>query len=374
MSEGCSAVFLGQNLSDRALLAAGNYVKRAGTQAPSNAGQAGFALKHTVDTWGTEFGVYAAQFHSRSSFYSAIKGSRATDPIYVSGDPGDLNAKYFTEFPEDIRIFGATFDTRFRWGAVFGEFTYRPNQPLQYNSADLIAGFTSLTAPTPLRAQANAVAPGAVFHGWERFDAVQLQIGATGQIPNVLGAVALNLGAEIVYKGVPDLPDPTVVRFGRSDVFGQGPVNGVCPPPAAPTQCSFDGYVSKHAFGYRLRAGLLYANVIGRRRPDPVGVLLPGRLRLVGRRRDSAGADDRRRLAAGQFRQGLDGRDRLAADLGRHVQQPARPKHCAGQRGIPVLIGSTRLASPAAFDMCPAHRSVRNGYHASIQRSLHSGR
>src|SRR5678809_941132 len=58
------------------------------------------------------------------------------------------------------------------------------------------------------------------------------------------------------YKGVPDLPDPAVTRFGRVDVFGQGPVNGVCPPPAVPTQCATDGYVSRHAFGSRLRADL----------------------------------------------------------------------------------------------------------------------
>ena len=62
---------------------------------------------------------------------------------------------------------------------------------------------------------------------------------------------------------MPDLPDPAVTRFGRADVFGQGPVNGVCPPPAAPVSCTSDGYVSQHAFGYRLRAGLRTPNVIG---------------------------------------------------------------------------------------------------------------
>jgi hypothetical protein len=46
-------------------------------------------------------------------------------------------------------------------------------------------------------------------------------------------------------------------------VFGQGPVDGVCPPPAAPVSCSSDGYVSKDALGYRLRAGLKYSKVIG---------------------------------------------------------------------------------------------------------------
>ena len=44
-------------------------------------------------------------------------------------------------------------------------------------------------------------------------------------------------------------------------MFGQGPVNGVCPPPAVPTQCTSDGYVSRHAWGFRMVLGLKYANV-----------------------------------------------------------------------------------------------------------------
>ena len=189
VSEGCNAVFLGQNLSDCDAVGDQQLRQARRTPSPSNSGQAGIALKHIVEDWGTEFGLYAAQFHSRASFYSAIKSLRVGVP-YVPGDPGNLNPQYFTEFPEDIRMYGATFNTRFRGGAVFGEITYRPNQPLQYNSADLISGFTSLTAPTPFRAQADATAPGAVFHGWQRHDAVQLQVGATGQIPGVLGSAS----------------------------------------------------------------------------------------------------------------------------------------------------------------------------------------
>jgi len=259
MAEGCNKAMFG-NLSDRTAVATGFYVKRTETRNPSNSGQGGIALKHTVEAWTTEFGIYAAQFHSRAPFYSGTKSWRDGAP-YVPGDPGNLNPTYFTEYPEDVRMFGATFDTKFRGGAVLGEFTYRPNQPLQYNSVDLIAAAISLTAPTPLRAKADAVAPGGVVQGWERHEAMQLQLGAIGQVPDVLGSAGLSYGGEIVYKRVPDLPDPAVMRFGRSEVFGQGPVNGVCPPPAAPVSCSFDGYVSRNAFGYRLRASLRYAKV-----------------------------------------------------------------------------------------------------------------
>jgi hypothetical protein len=260
-ADGCNAVMVG-NVSDRAAVAAGNYVKRADTVMASNTGQAGLALTHTVDDWATKFGFYATQFHSRAAYASTIKSLRAAGtPPYLPGDAGGLNPKYFTEYPEDIRMFGATFETKYPGGAAFGELTYRPNQPLAYNAGDLIAAFTSLAAPTPLRAMANAVPAGGTFSGFERHKNVQLQLGAGGQLPDVLGAAGLSYGGEIIYKGVPDLPDPTVMRFGRSDVFGAGPVNGVCAAPATPTQCSMDGYVTRNAFGYRLRAGLRYANV-----------------------------------------------------------------------------------------------------------------
>jgi hypothetical protein len=260
MADGCDKAMFG-SLSDRTAVANGVYVKRTETWSPSNAGQGGIALKHTVDAWATDFGLYAAQFHSRMPFYSGTKSGRDGAP-FLPGDPDNLNPTYFTEYPEKIRMFGATFASKFRGGVLLGEITYRPNQALQYNSVDVISAAVSLTAPTPLRAKMDAVAPGAVLHGWERHEALQLQLGAMGQVPNVLGSVGLSYGGELIYKRVPDLPDPSLARFGRAEVFGQGPVNGVCPPPAAPVSCSSDGYVSRDAFGYRLRASLRYANVI----------------------------------------------------------------------------------------------------------------
>lgn len=262
MAEGCDKAMFG-NLSDRTAVATGVYVQRTATHDPSNPGQGGIALRHTVDAWATGFGLYAVQFHSRAPFYSGTKSGRETGPLFVPGDPGGLNPTYFTEYPEDIRMFGVSFETKIPGGAVLGELTYRPNQPLQYNSVDLISAAVSRTAPTPLRGMADAIAPGGVVRAWERHEALQLQLGVSGGLPDVLGAAGMSYGLEIVYKLVPDLPDPSVTRFGRAEVFGQGPVDGVCPPPAAPVSCSSDGYVSRGALGYRMRAGLKYPKVIG---------------------------------------------------------------------------------------------------------------
>ncbi len=205
MAEGCDKAMFG-NLSDRAAIATGIYVKRTATQDPSDSGQGGIALKHTVDAWATEFGLYATQFHSRAPFYSGTKSGRVEGPAVPAGRPGNLNPTYFTEYPEDIRMFGASFESKWRGGMVVGELTYRPNQPLQYNSYDVISAAVSRTAPTPLREKADAVAPGGVLRAWERHEALQVQLGATGGLPKVLGSAGMSYGAELIYKLVPDLP------------------------------------------------------------------------------------------------------------------------------------------------------------------------
>ena len=98
----------------------------------------------------------------------------------MPGDPGGLNPNYFTEYPEAIRMYGGTFETKVRWRTAFGELTYRPNQPLQYNAFDLMRRLH--LAPTPLRGKMRDSGR-ASFSGYERHKNVQLQLGAVGQIP-----------------------------------------------------------------------------------------------------------------------------------------------------------------------------------------------
>jgi len=198
-SDGCNAVTLG-NASDRVALATGNFIARAPNVLASNSGQGGLALLHTVEEWETKFGLYATQFHSRQGFSGIYKSLRGGAP-FIPADPDGLNPRYFTEFPENIHMFGGTFETKIRGGTVFGELTYRPNQPLQYNAADLVAAAISNVAPTTLRDKINALGPGGTLNGYERHKNVQLQLGETGQIQKVLGAAGLNWGAEVVYKG-----------------------------------------------------------------------------------------------------------------------------------------------------------------------------
>ena len=259
VADGCNAVVFG-NQTDRAAIATNNFIARGENVLPSNSGQFGLALTQTVEEWGTKFGGYFTQFHSRAGYASFITSQRVGGVPYVPGNADGLNPTYYLEWPDDVRMFALTFETRLKGATAFGELSYRPNQPLQFNAADLLNAVATNAGPTQLRDRVNALPPGGVLTGFERHKAVQLQLGAVGQVPGVLGAAALNWGAEGVFKSIPDLPDPTVLRFGRSDLFGQGHVNGVCPPPAVATQCTTDGYVSRNAWGIRTVVGLRYAN------------------------------------------------------------------------------------------------------------------
>jgi hypothetical protein len=262
--------------NDRIAFKTGNYYHRAATPDTSNSGQFGLALKHSVESWATDFGLYATQFHSRANFYGGIKSLRPQNQIaYQFPNQPYLNPQYFTEYPEEIQMYGTTFETKWKGGSVFGELTYRPNQPMAYNAADFIQALTqnpSAAATSPLSSYVKGFAPGATIQGYERHKLVQFNLGAAQNVPSVLGAANLNLSGDVVYKGVPDLPDVNTTRFGRADVygiagFGNTPCNvQTVPPPSQANpgiQCSTNGYVSRNAWGYRLRGALRYADVGG---------------------------------------------------------------------------------------------------------------
>lgn len=263
VAEGCNKALLGA-ANDRTSLANGVFVKRATNVMPSDSGQAGIGVRHALPALGLEVGLHAAQFHSRAAYFGSIKTLRAAGAPFLPGDPGGLNPQYFIEYPPSIRMLALTLEKKLAAGVVLAELSYRPNQPFQYNAIDLLNAFGSATAATPLRAAANALPLGAVFSGYERHKAWQLNLAVQHGLPRMLGAAGGSVGAELVAKYVIDLPDPAQMRFRRSDVYGSAPLAGVaCPPTASAKSCSLDGYVSANAVAVRMRLGLRYPQVFG---------------------------------------------------------------------------------------------------------------
>ena len=131
-AESCNAITVsGATLSENTALAAGAYVKRVGDQTPDDDGQYGIAARYfAADLNETEFGLYYMKYHSRTPILT-VNGAQASGHFPSSS--------YFIEYPEGIELYGLSFNTSVGDYAVAGEISYRPNQPVQENTTNLLS-------------------------------------------------------------------------------------------------------------------------------------------------------------------------------------------------------------------------------------------
>ncbi|UVW26876.1 DUF1302 domain-containing protein [Massilia sp. H6] len=269
---GCGSIMSGQPvLSDRGRLVAGSYKKRLPTPKPeasefgagitwrpggAASGHSSFGSFGSFGSSGsadTEFGLYHARYNGRTPQPGLRRSTRPNGPALIAGDPDGRNQAFYTEFPEGLRISAATLSHRLGSSMLHAELSYRADVPFMLAPGDVMPPFLSPVAPSLLRARANAVAPGALFRGYDLYAMWQAQVGVSGEW--TVAGLPLAASAEVVGKRVRGLPDPSVMRYGRADIFGAGPVFGNCSVHTgnAARQCSLRGYATPHAWGYRLR-------------------------------------------------------------------------------------------------------------------------
>lgn len=251
--DGCDKVMSGQPIvSDRARLPLGAYQKRLPTPHPEGSE---FGVGVTWRPQGTELevGLHHARYNASNALPSLRRSSRPGGPALIAGDPDGRNMAYFTEYPEGLRISALTLAYKLGAGSIYGELSYRPGAPCMLAPGDVLQPFLSATAPALLRARANAVAPGGVFHGYDLYAMWQAQLGVRREWQ--WDGFKLAGTAELVGKHARDLPAASVVRYGRADIFGVGPIHGQCTVTTgdAARQCSLRGYATPNAWGYRLR-------------------------------------------------------------------------------------------------------------------------
>ncbi len=127
---------------------------------PRHQGQFGGKLTYYAAdlNGGTEISFYALNYHSQLPYLSAI----ATDQSCMSDSTSFVNAfidcngfiglnpvsgkeplpidtlKIFADYPEDIQMFGTSFNTNIGKWSLAGEYSIRPNMPVQVDATDLI--------------------------------------------------------------------------------------------------------------------------------------------------------------------------------------------------------------------------------------------
>ena len=253
MAEGCDKVMTGQpQVSDRARVVLGAYQKRLPTVEP-RAGEFGVGLTFKSSALATDFGLYHAHYNSRSGMPGIRRSTRVGGPALIAGDPDGRNMAYYIEYPEGLAITALTFAHKRERISVYGELSYRPEAPFMLAPGDVIPPFLNASAPSLLRRRADAVPPGGLFRGFDLYALTQAQLGVQHEWR--AAGTAFSASAEVVGKHVSSLPDQAVLRYGRADIMGVGPVNGVCTVSTrlSERQCSLRGYVTTNAWGYRLR-------------------------------------------------------------------------------------------------------------------------
>jgi hypothetical protein len=262
--------------------AASIWVPRSADRNPSDSGQYGVAMRYLAhELNNTEFGFYFMNYHSRVPFFAGVKGTTTSvltggpliAPICATAALRSLcatgTATYFVEYPEDIKLYGLSFNTTAPGGiALQGEYSYRPNQPLQYATAELIlaslglpnllTGFTQIPG-APAGATAAALVPdGSVIRGFERVKASQLQVTATKSLPNLMAAEQLVLIGEVGFNWFHNLPSN--VKFNGPGAYLPATAFGAAVSSAFATQTQ--GFVTDFSWGYRLAGRLEYSNLL----------------------------------------------------------------------------------------------------------------
>lgn len=291
-ADGCNALPFAATVPDQGYQATLPLLRTSDVE-PDDDGQFGFAVRYLVDSIDTEFGAYFINYHSRNPLINATRSSVLGDitlpaslggvvvqnvplahaalastlaaqltPVVGAADAAFLasqmistsfNATYNLVFPEDIQVYGLSFATNIGEWAVSGEYSYRPELPVQINGNDVLAAGTLNDATIFLPGQTGnailaGVAPGQSAAGWREFEYSQAQVTLLRFFDQVMGASRLTLIGEAGAGYVHDYNE--AFNYGRNTVFG------------LESQGGSGGYMTKFSWGYRVRAGLEYPNLL----------------------------------------------------------------------------------------------------------------
>lgn len=271
-------------------------------QAIALATGAGFAAANNPAAGGNLSQAAAAQYATIGA-NTALRGGDVTQQATnIAVHEYAKTAGYFTEFPEDIQMFGVSFNTQLQKSgiALQGEIAYRNDVPLQYDDVELLfaaltpfeAGLAALRG-TPLPPvclpgaastlsrcnQLGAFGLNQEVQGWGLHDTWQFQATATKGIANILKAAQMVLVFEGAISYVDGLPNKTVGGPNGRGLRYNGPGTSVsgnaelvsrhCPNLSAAACTALNliepqnRFADSASWGYRFAGRLEYPNLVG---------------------------------------------------------------------------------------------------------------
>ncbi len=235
---------------------------RSPDQRPDEGGQYGVALRWYAEQLNnTEFGFYFINYHSRLPLINAISA------VPTLGSPPFNNplapATYFLSYPEDIQLYGLSFNTEVGntgW-AIQGEYSFRNDVPLQVDDVELLlAALHYDLIGAPFTSQLGAFGFGQQINGFIRRDVSQAQVTATKVFGPLFHADQSVLLGEIAVTHVHNMPDKSTLRLDApgTNLPGNPFTAGLVGVPL-----ETNSFADATSWGYRIAGRLEYNNVIG---------------------------------------------------------------------------------------------------------------
>ncbi|MCL2914188.1 DUF1302 domain-containing protein [Shewanella corallii] len=256
---------------------------------PEDGGQYGVKLGYYAPELGeTEFGLYFINYHSRRPLISGTTadfsvGTLLNDLATVGRNAGNIDRDVMLQldsfskaqivYPEDIKLYGFSFNTLIGDTSVAGEIAHRQDEPLQIDDVELLfeampqqlanAGFRpDLDGLSQYGEFIGPVAPGDYAQGYILRDTTQAQMTFTHLFGPVLGTDNLTALAEVGGVWIHDMPSHDELRLngpgtGRSG--GNPDMPGIIQ--ALHNGPETNPFPTDFAWGYRLVGKADYFNV-----------------------------------------------------------------------------------------------------------------
>ncbi len=230
---------------------------------PEDGGQYGVKFEYfSPELNDTEFAVYYMNYHSRTPLISGIASDFRVgvdangQPLgviqslaYLAANQGkidktninelDVFSKGLIQYPEDIKLYGFSFNTTVGDTSVAGELAYRQDEPLQIDDVEILyAGMPEQLANAGLRPELEGISqigrydgrkigPGEFAQGFILSDTTQAQFTVTHLFGPTWIADNFSMLAEVGGIKINDMPDPAFLRLnGPNTDRSGGPLLG----------------------------------------------------------------------------------------------------------------------------------------------------
>ncbi|MCZ4336408.1 DUF1302 domain-containing protein [Shewanella colwelliana] len=254
----------------------------------SDSGQYGIKLGYYAPELGeTEFGLYYMNYHSRrplisgttANFTAAAIGRDLAQLGMIGATGGTVDretllgletfSKAQIVYPEDIQLYGFSFNTLVGDTSVAGEIAHRQDEPLQIDDVELLfAAMPQQLANAGLRPDLDGISqvqnygPGEYAEGFIRLDTTQAQVTFTHLFGPTLGMSNLTMLAEVGGVWIHDMPGFDELRLngpGTARSGGNPDMPGIIE--AVHNGPETNPFPTDFAWGYRLVAKADYNNL-----------------------------------------------------------------------------------------------------------------